>query len=187
MTVQIATDGSGTHSGPGGWAAVIRCGDVCKEISGSVPEATNNTMEIMAAIMALRELKRPCTVQLTTDSEYLRNGATMGLSAWKRNGWVTGTGSPVKNRELWEQIDFLASRHEVEWIWVKGHSGHPDNERCDVLAGEARASLLPPKPEVKRRPKKPFNLDGLSDDAIREALAALPSEALIRLRTLVAA
>lgn len=172
--VQIATDGSGTTKGPGGWAAVLRRGDQVREISGSVPEATSNSMEITAAIMALRELKRPCDVEITTDSEYLLNGATTGLPKWKRNGWRTYSGDPVKNRDLWEELDRLISLHSVSWQWVKGHSGHEDNERCDVLAGEVRAALLPPKPEKAKRAKKPFSLDGIPVAAFRDAFALLP-------------
>ena len=138
MTVQITTDGSGGARGPGGWAAVLRWGGQVKEISGGADEATNNTMELMAAIMALHALKKPCGVELTTDSEYLANGACIWLPIWKRNHWRTKSGDEVRNRQYWEILDRLLSRHRVEWIWVKGHSGHVDNERADQLAGVAR-------------------------------------------------
>jgi ribonuclease HI len=152
MTILISTDGSGTKAGsPGGWAAVLRAGDKYKEISGSVADATNNTMELLAPIMALRELKRSSQVEITSDSQYVILGATERLSKWKRYGWKTMEGEPVKNMALWLELDKELRRHEVTWKLVKGHSGHPDNERCDVLAGEARASLMPPKPEKKKR------------------------------------
>jgi ribonuclease HI len=152
MTILISTDGSGTKAGsPGGWAAVLRAGDKYKEISGSVADATNNSMELLAPIMALRELKRPSQVEVTSDSQYVILGATERLSKWKRYGWKTMEGEPVKNMTLWLELDEELRRHEVTWKLVKGHSGHPDNERCDVLAGEARASLMPLKPEKKKR------------------------------------
>jgi ribonuclease HI len=184
--VTIATDGSGTSSGPGGWAAVLRCGDQVKEISGSAPEATNNTMEITAAIMALRCLRQSCVVELTTDSEYLLKGITEWVPKWKQRGWRTFDGVPVKNRELWEALDAEASRHAVSWVWVAGHSGHPDNERADELAGAERRKLKG-EPEPKKRKKKIFNLNGIDDEAIREALAQLPPEKFERLRSIVLA
>lgn len=138
MRVSISTDGSGTSRGPGGWAAVLRFGSHVKEISGAVDEATNNTMEITAAIMGLAALRRPCQVELISDSEYLINGITTWVPGWRRSGWKNRDGDPVKNRELWETLDRYASRHHVIWTWVKGHSGHQDNERADFLAGEQR-------------------------------------------------
>lgn len=138
MRVLISTDGSGTSRGPGGWAAVLRFGSHVKEICGAVDEATNNTMEITAAIMGLAALKRRCDVELISDSEYLLNGITTWVPGWKANGWVNRNGDPVKNRELWETLDRYASRHNVIWTWVKGHSGHVDNERADQLAGDQR-------------------------------------------------
>lgn len=184
--VTIATDGSGTSKGPGGWAAVLRCGDQMKEISGGVKEATNNTMEMTAVIMALRQLSRPCFIELTTDSEYVLKGATERLPKWKMFGWKTFDGSPVKNRDLWEQLDHEMSRHEITWLWTAGHSGHTDNERCDELAGAERRKLKG-EPEPKKRKKKVFNLANIDDDAIRDALAALPADRLERLRGLVLA
>src|SRR5437899_1556789 len=141
MIVQIATDGSGRTKGPGGWAAVLRFGDQCREISGAVEEATNNTMEMTAALMALRELRRPCEVELTTDSEYLLYGMTRWMAGWKARGWKSKEGNPVKNRELWMELDAEAQRHSITWLWTKGHDGHADNERADVLAGEQRKAL----------------------------------------------
>ncbi len=138
MRVLISTDGSGTSRGPGGWAAVLRYGDHVKEISGAVDEATNNTMEITAAIMGLAALHRRCDVELISDSEYLLNGITTWVQVWRRSGWVNRDRQPVKNRELWEALDKYASRHNIIWTWVKGHSGHVDNERADYLAGEQR-------------------------------------------------
>jgi ribonuclease HI len=140
--VLISTDGSGIATGgPGGWAAVLRHGDAVKEISGSEREATNNSMEMLAAIKALQTLRRPCDVILTTDSEYLMHGADRYLSGWKRFGWTTAEGKPVKNKELWLQLDEQLRRHRVAWVHVPGHSGHVDNERCDVLAGTERLKL----------------------------------------------
>lgn len=141
MLVRIATDGSGRTKGPGGWAAVLRFGDSVREISGAVQEATNNTMEVTAAIMALRELRRPCEVELTTDSEYLLHGITRWLLGWKRRDWMSRDGEPVKNRDLWLELEAETKRHLIEWKWTKGHVGHVDNERADVMAGERRREL----------------------------------------------
>ena len=141
-------------------------------------------MEITAAIMGLRELKRPCTVELTTDSEYLLNGGKYSLPNWKQYGWKTQTGDPVKNRELWEALDVEIQRHRVSWRWTKGHAGHPDNERADILAGEARRLLVPEKPKKKAALK--LKLDSFDDTALREAVAKLPSEQIERLRGILA-
>ena len=136
--VTVVVDGSGGRSGPGGWGAVIRCGEHAKEISGAVDEATNNTMELTAAIMGLRALKRPCIVELVSDSEYVVKGATEWVRGWQARDWTTKENEPVKNLRLWQQLLLVARRHSVTWHWVKGHAGHVDNERADKLAGAAR-------------------------------------------------
>ena len=136
--VQAWTDGACRgNPGPGGWGALLRAGDTERELKGAEPLTTNNRMELMAAIMALQSLKRPCTVDLYTDSQYVRGGITEWLSGWKRNGWRTSARKPVKNQDLWEALDAAAARHEIRWHWVKGHSGHPENDRADALANEA--------------------------------------------------
>jgi ribonuclease HI len=136
--VLIHTDGGcAGNPGPGGWAAVLRHGERVREISGGEPATTNNRMELRAAIEGLRALKEPCTVQLFTDSEYLRNGITQWIKGWKARGWITKDKQPVKNADLWRELDSACARHRVTWGWLKGHAGHADNERCDVLAGEA--------------------------------------------------
>lgn len=136
--VEIFTDGACRgNPGPGGWAALLRVGDTEKVISGAEPQTTNNRMELMAAIEALAALKRPARASLTTDSQYVRNGVQQWMARWKRNGWKTAQKQPVKNRDLWERLDELVTLHEVEWHWVKGHSGHPENERVDQEANKA--------------------------------------------------
>lgn len=133
--VEIFTDGACKgNPGPGGWGAVIRSGTHEKEISGGERETTNNRMEMMAAIEALNALKRPCHVILTTDSVYVRDGITKWVHGWQKNGWRTANKKPVKNVELWQALLEAVKRHRVEWHWVKGHAGHPENERADVLA-----------------------------------------------------
>ena len=133
--VEIFTDGACLgNPGPGGWAAILRYGDAIKEIHGAEPATTNNRMELMAAINALRSLKRPCIVTLTTDSEYLRKGITEWLPRWKKRGWRTWSNEAVKNQDLWQLLDEAASRHRIDWRWVRGHNGHRENERADYLA-----------------------------------------------------
>jgi ribonuclease HI len=135
MTVIIYTDGACKgNPGPGGWGAVLQFGDVEKEICGGEAATTNNRMELMAAIEALRSLKRPCTVKLYTDSNYVKRGVNEWLSAWKGRGWRTQGGDPVKNVDLWQALDEARKGHTVEWLWVKGHNGDPGNERADALA-----------------------------------------------------
>jgi ribonuclease HI len=183
--VKITTDGSGTASGPGGWAAIIRCGGKSCEVVGSELEATNNSMEIMAAVMGLAALKMPCRCEITTDSEYVLNGATYGLPKWRRSGWMTNEGAPVKNRKCWEILAEQIDRHvSVSWVWVRGHSGHPDNERCDFLASEAREKLLPPKEAVKKSRHGAIIrcLEKADPEVLREAIAALGPESRARLR-----
>ncbi len=134
--VELFTDGACSgNPGPGGWGAILRCAGVEKELSGGEPETTNNRMELMAVISGLRALKRPCHVTITTDSQYVVNGITKGWAAsWKANGWRKKDNKPALNPELWDQLLTELSRHEYEFHWVKGHAGHPENERCDALA-----------------------------------------------------
>jgi ribonuclease HI len=121
---------------------LLRFGDSEKELYGGEPATTNNRMELMAAIMALEALKRPCEVELTTDSEYVKKGITEWISGWKRRGWRTADRKPVKNADLWQRLDAAQSRHEVRWHWVRGHTGHPENERADQLANRAIDEIL---------------------------------------------
>ncbi|GAA3833713.1 ribonuclease HI [Sphaerisporangium flaviroseum] len=133
--VDIYTDGACSgNPGPGGWGAVLRYGEREKEIHGGEPQTTNNRMELMAAIMALETLTRPATVRLHTDSTYVRNGITKWVHGWRRNGWQTAAKQPVKNADLWQRLHAATAAHDVEWFWVKGHSGHPENDRADALA-----------------------------------------------------
>jgi ribonuclease HI len=152
VPVEIFTDGACKgNPGPGGWGAVIRSGTREKELNGGEPLTTNNRMELLAAIRALEALKRPCEVVLYTDSIYVRDGITKWIHGWRRNGWKTADRKPVKNAELWQELLDAAAPHKIDWRWVKGHAGHPENERADRLAcdaamrfarlgGEARAS-----------------------------------------------
>ena len=134
----IYTDGACLgNPGPGGWAALLVDDGSRHEISGYEPATTNNRMELRAAVEALRALEEPSQVDLHTDSQYLRNGMSEWLARWKRNGWRTADRKPVKNVDLWQELDGLAARHDVRWHWVRGHAGHPENERCDALANEA--------------------------------------------------
>ncbi len=133
--VEIFTDGACRgNPGPGGWGALLRSGDREKELCGGAAETTNNRMELMAAIKALESLKRKCTVDLTTDSSYVRDGIMQWLPNWKNRGWKTAAKKPVKNADLWKRLDKAAQAHQVTWHWVRGHSGHPENERADQLA-----------------------------------------------------
>ncbi|MEJ2515492.1 MAG: ribonuclease HI [Gammaproteobacteria bacterium] len=141
--VEAYTDGACRgNPGPGGWGAILRHADREKLLKGGEALTTNNRMELTAAIRALEALKRPCRVELYTDSQYLRLGITQWLAGWKRNGWRTSGKKPVKNQDLWLELDAAAARHDVQWHWVKGHSGHPENERADALANEAIDELL---------------------------------------------
>jgi ribonuclease HI len=144
--VDIFTDGACSgNPGPGGWGAILRFGDVEKEIFGFETLTTNNRMELMAAIAALEALKRPCTVRIHTDSQYLRDGIMRFIHAWKKNGWKTADKKPVKNIDLWQRLEAALKPHSVTWLWVRGHAGHPENERADELAragvAAARAAL----------------------------------------------
>ena len=136
--VALFTDGSCLgNSGPGGYGAILRYQEHIKELSQGFLLTTNNRMELMAVIEGLAALKEPCLVHLTTDSQYVKNGMTSWLKGWKRNNWRTSTKQAVKNKDLWQRLDQECARHEISWHWVKGHAGHPENERCDELARNA--------------------------------------------------
>jgi ribonuclease HI len=148
--VEVFTDGAcSANPGPGGWAAILRYRGREKEISGFNPSTTNNRMEMTAVIEALGELKEPCRVTVYTDSQYLQKGITGWIEKWKRNGWRTSQKEPVKNKDLWEALEEAAQRHEIEWMWVRGHQGHPENERCDALARDAITQ------NVSKQPSQP--------------------------------
>jgi len=143
QVVDAFTDGACSgNPGPGGWGAILRWRGHEKEISGGEPETTNNRMELMAAIAALETLKRPSRVRVHTDSIYVKDGITKWLHSWKRRGWKTADKKPVKNVELWQRLEAAAARHDVTWHWVRGHSGHPENERADALARDAIANAV---------------------------------------------
>ena len=143
--VVIHTDGACRgNPGPGGWGAILASGDHEKELYGAETKTTNNRMELMAAIMALESLKRPCDVTLATDSVYLKKGMTEWLRNWKRRDWKTSGKKPVKNKDLWQRLDKAAEQHHLRWQWIKGHSGHPENERADQLANRAVDEMLTP-------------------------------------------
>ena len=136
--VEIATDGACKgNPGPGGWGAVIRSGSRERDISGGEKLTTNNRMELTAAIEGLNALKRPCHVTLSTDSRYVMDGLTKWIKGWQKNGWKTAAKQPVKNADLWQALLDAAKPHRIQWLWVKGHAGHPDNERADKLASDA--------------------------------------------------
>jgi len=140
--VTIHSDGAcDGNPGPGGWAAILQYGTHQKEVAGGDPATTNNRMELQAAISALRLLKTPCEIQFFTDSEYLRGGITSWVSTWKRKGWRTQDRKPVKNQDLWRELDELCAPHTMQWNWVRGHAGHPLNERCDELAVAETAKI----------------------------------------------
>jgi len=140
--VVIHTDGACSgNPGPGGWAAILAFGESEKELKGGELLTTNNRMELMAAIAALEALKRPCRVDLHTDSQYLRSGITSWITKWKQNGWRTADKKPVKNVDLWRRLDAALSDHEIRWHWVRGHAGHDINERADILARGAIAEI----------------------------------------------
>ena len=136
--VEIFTDGACSgNPGPGGYGAILKYGSRKKEISGCEAGTTNNRMEMMAVIVALKQLKRPCKIKLFSDSSYLVKGITQWMPGWIRRNWLTSQKKPVLNRDLWEELNRLARPHQIQWVWIKGHDGHPENERCDALARDA--------------------------------------------------
>ena len=138
MKYEIFTDGACSgNPGPGGWGVLINGPDGARDLSGGAPSTTNNQMELMAAIEALRAVPDGAEIRLVTDSVYVKEGITSWIKNWKRRGWKTAAGKPVKNIELWKALDAACTRHTVEWVWVKGHAGHPENERADQLASAA--------------------------------------------------
>ncbi len=140
--VIVHTDGACSgNPGPGGWGAILQFGEIKKELKGGERETTNNRMELLAAISALEALTKPCSVDLTTDSQYVRHGITSWIHNWKKNGWRTADKKPVKNVDLWKRLDAALPQHEVRWHWIKGHAGHAENERADELAREGLASI----------------------------------------------
>lgn len=142
QTVYIYTDGACKgNPGVGGWGALLRYGQHEKELLGGAAETTNNRMELTAVIEALRALKRSSRVQICTDSQYVKNGMESWIEGWKKNGWQTASKQPVKNAELWRELDALVQQHQVTWTWVKGHAGHPENERADALANQGVAQF----------------------------------------------
>jgi len=143
QTVEVYTDGACRgNPGPGGWGVLLRYGNTEKELYGGEVDTTNNRMELMAAIQALENLKRESKVILTTDSQYVRKGITEWIANWKKRGWKTASRQPVKNKDLWQRLDKAATQHRVEWHWVRGHTGHPENERADELANKGIDELL---------------------------------------------
>ena len=147
--VEIFTDGACSgNPGPGGWGAILRYNGKIKELSGGEAATTNNRMELMAAISALTALKEPVEIDLYTDSNYVRDGIRSWIENWKKNGWKTSDRKPVKNAELWQALDAARNRHKVTWHWVKGHAGHPENERADELARIAMAPFKPKRAAV---------------------------------------
>jgi ribonuclease HI len=141
--VRIFADGACKgNPGPGGWGAILRFGDIEKEIFGGEPATTNNRMELRAVIEALTLLTRTCVIEVYTDSAYVQKGISEWIHGWKRNGWRTSDKKPVKNDDLWRVLDQLAAQHEIEWHWVKGHAGHPENERADELANRGAAQFM---------------------------------------------
>jgi len=143
VVVEMFTDGACKgNPGPGGWGVVLRVGQRVKELHGGEPATTNNRMELTAVIKGLSELTRPCKVRVSTDSQYVQKGISVWIADWKRRDWRTADKKPVKNIDLWQQLDALAAKHDVEWLWVKGHAGHPENERADELANLGVASVM---------------------------------------------
>lgn len=171
-SVIIHTDGGCEgNPGPGGWGAVLRSGGHAREISGGEPATTNNRMELQAAIAALAALKEPCAVSLHTDSQYVRKGITEWIALWKRNGWRTASRKPVKNDDLWRQLDALAATHRISWHWLKGHAGHADNERCDQLAAAEIAKF--------RQTHAPAHLAALRREFVARRDPARPQQELL--------
>jgi ribonuclease HI len=144
--IDIFSDGACSgNPGPGGWGTILRCGDHEKELAGFAAMTTNNRMELSAALAGLKALKRPCRVRVTSDSQYLCKGMTTWIFSWKKKGWKNSKKEEVVNRDLWEELDQQAQRHQIEWVWVRGHDGHAENERCDELARTAISQGLATK------------------------------------------
>jgi len=151
--VQLITDGACKgNPGKGGWACILRYGDYKRELFGSSPHTTNNRMELAAAIEGLQHLKERCSIEVVTDSEYLKNGIMTWVPGWKRNGWRTSDKKPVKNQDLWVLLDELVSSHDVRWKWTKGHASHEDNNRCDELASRAAEEQISSEPSRTKLP-----------------------------------
>ena len=151
--VQLITDGACLgNPGKGGWACILRYGDHKREVFGSEPHTTNNRMELTAAIEGLRLLKESCSVEVVTDSNYLKNGITTWIHGWKRNGWKSSDKKPVKNQDLWMMLDELVNAHEAHWKWTKGHAAHEDNNRCDELASRAAEEQISSEPSRTKLP-----------------------------------
>ena len=149
--VQLITDGACLgNPGKGGWACILRFGEHKREIFGSAPQTTNNRMELTAAIEGLKRLKESCSVEIITDSEYLKNGITTWIHGWKRKGWVKADKQPVVNRDLWEVLDGLVNTHQTQWKWTKGHASHEDNNRCDELASRAARDQISSEAGAKK-------------------------------------
>ena len=142
-SVKLVTDGSCIgNPGPGGWAAILRYGKHSRKLSGGESRTTNNRMEMTAVLKGLQALREPCAVTLEIDSEYVKNGVTRWMRKWKQNGWMTAEKQPVKNQDLWQELEAALERHQVRWVWVKGHANHQDNNRCDKLAKAAAKAQL---------------------------------------------
>lgn len=153
--VKLVTDGSCIgNPGPGGWAAILRYGDHKQELTGSAANTTNNRMEITAVLAGLKALREPCRVTVEIDSEYVKNGITKWIALWKRRNWKTTAGGPVKNQDLWQALEAATSRHQVSWVWVRGHADHVDNNRCDKLARAAAGPQGKASKRGKQRPKR---------------------------------
>jgi len=151
--VRLVTDGACKgNPGKGGWACILRFGELKREIFGCSPYTTNNRMELAGAIEGLKRLKETCSVEIITDSEYLRNGITGWIHGWKRNGWKTSAKKPVTNQDLWIELDELVNAHKVQWKWTKGHAAHEDNNRCDELASNAAIEQIASEPNLKHDP-----------------------------------
>jgi ribonuclease HI len=153
--VQLITDGACKgNPGRGGWAFILRYGEYRREMFGSEPQTTNNRMELRAAIEGLKRLKETCAVEIITDSEYVKNGMMKWIAGWKRNGWKSADKKPVKNQDLWMELDQLVNSHQTHWTWTKGHASHDDNNRCDELASRAAEEQISSEPVTNKLVKK---------------------------------
>lgn len=153
--VQLITDGACKgNPGRGGWAFILKYGEYRREMFGAEPQTTNNRMELRAAIEGLKRLKETCAVEIVTDSEYVKNGMMKWIAGWKRNGWKSADKKPVKNQDLWMELDQLVNTHQTRWTWTKGHASHEDNNRCDELASRAAEEQISSEPVAKKLAKK---------------------------------